>query len=186
MAREASASRSTTSVAKIEKAAFGNEVDFFGDNVLDFDDVGFSVFQTGENASISTSNLPNITFEIDPNLTSSASDYSSMVFIPDAIPITPTTVNQWSPYIDATSSGQWYLTGGAGTASGCNQTTTCSFAALKTALDDGGDTPKVLSAAVAKGRDNQWVGAVDGFRINDTIYNFEPFGVEEVAAPYVQ
>lgn len=102
-----------------------------------------------------------------------------MVFIPDAI----ASINEWSSYIDATSSGQWYLTGAAGTASGCNQTTTCSFSALKTALDDTGDTPKVLSAAVAKGRDNQWVGAVDGFRINDTIYNFEPFGVEEVAAP---
>lgn len=31
---------------KVEKAAFGNEVDFFGDEVLDIDDVGFSVFQT--------------------------------------------------------------------------------------------------------------------------------------------
>ena len=41
----------------------------------------------------------------------------------------------------------------------------------------------IYTVAVAKGRDNAWVGAVDNLRINDTIYNFEPYGVQEINAP---
>ena len=37
----------------------------------------------------------------------------------------------------------------------------------------------IYTVAVTKGRDNSFVGAVDGLRLNDTIYDFEPFGVEE-------
>ena len=51
-----------------EKAAFGNEVDFFGDEVSGLTRAGFRVFQTGENADISPGNMPNITLEIDPNV----------------------------------------------------------------------------------------------------------------------
>ena len=152
-----------------------NEVDFFGDPVLDLTQAGFHVFQTGENAAVAARNMPNITFEIDPNLGATASNFSSMVWNPPAAPAT----NQWSGYMDATTSGDWMLTGAAGTATGCNETTPCTFTALMTALDDGGDEPTTFTAAVAKGRDAKWVGAVDGLVINDTGYDFEPFGVEE-------
>ena len=36
-----------------EKVAFGNEVDFYGKPVSGLSQVGFRVFQTGENAAIS-------------------------------------------------------------------------------------------------------------------------------------
>lgn len=36
---------------------------------------------------------------------------------------------------------------------------------------------------MAKGRDYAWQGAVDGLRINGSVFDFEPFGVEEAAAP---
>jgi hypothetical protein len=36
---------------------------------------------------------------------------------------------------------------------------------------------------VSKGRDFAWQGAVDGLRINGTIYDFEPLGVKTVPAP---
>lgn len=166
-----------TSTDPQEKASFGNETDFFGDPVLDLSQVGFHVFQTGENANIGARNMPNIVFEIDPNLAATASNFSSMVWIPDAAPVT----NQWSGYLDATTTGDWYLTGAAGTATGCNQSTTCEFGPLMTALNDGGDAPVIFSAAVGKGRDDAWFGAVDGFRINNTIYDFEPLGVVERA-----
>jgi hypothetical protein len=169
------ADKATSLAPPSEKVAFGNEVDFVGDPVLGLTDVGFRVFQTGENVEHGgPGNMPGITFEIDPNLSSTASNYSSLVWLPDAAPV----VNEWTGYLDATTTGQWFLTGAAGAATGCNQTTTCSFAAVKDALDDGGDTPTILSVAVTKGRDNQWQGAVDGLRINSSVYDFERDGVK--------
>lgn len=171
------ADQSTSNPDPREKVDFGNEVDFYGDPVLGLKNVGFRVFQTNENVVAGgTDNLPNIRFEIDPNLTSlPATDYSSLGWLPAAFPTT--YENQWSPYIDATSNGSWYLTGAAGGATGC--ATSCTWAQIKTALDDSGSVgrPIIYSAAVSKGRDNAWVGAVDGLRINQTIYDFEADGV---------
>ena len=47
-------------------------------------------------------------------------------------------------------------------------------------LGDGNAT--IMTAAVAKGRDAEWQGAVDGLRINDTVFDFEETGVFERAA----
>lgn len=161
-----------------EKVAFGNEVDFAGDEVGGLTQVGFHVFTTGENTEAST-NMPGITFEIDPNLASTPSNYSSLVFVPAA----NSPANQWSGYIDATTTGMWGLTGAAGTATSCSLSgSMCTFAALKAALADGGDTAKILTAAVTKGKDYAWQGAVDGLRINGTVFDFEETGVFEVPA----
>jgi hypothetical protein len=161
----------------VEKADFGNEVDFFGDPVLALYAVGFHVFQTGENAAPANggpTNMPNIRFEIDPNLDApSTTNYSTMVWVPDPSPV----VNQWSGYINATTTGQWYFTGAAGVETGCNSTTPCTFAAAKAALNDGAPGPIIYTVQVGKGRDNAWVGAVDGLRLNSTIYDFENDGV---------
>ncbi|MCC9706575.1 hypothetical protein E4N62_15620 [Streptomyces sp. MNU76] len=138
---------------------------------------GFHVFQTGENVTYggTSTNMPNIRFEIDPNLDAApGSNYSTLVWLPPNSPVT----NRWSPYLDATQTGTWFLTGAAGTATGCAQATPCTFAAVKTALDqDGGDPATIYTAAVGKGRDFMWIGAVDGFRVNGTIYDFEAGGV---------
>lgn len=166
---------STSLTPPSEKVDFGNEVDFYGDPVLGLNQVGFYVFQTGENVSYGgPGNMPNIRFEINPNLTAApATTYSTMVWVPDPSPVT----DQWSPYLDATTTGKWFLTGNAGTVTGCNQTTMCTFPQLNTALNDGGPAPTIYTAAVGKGRDNMWIGAVDGLRINRTIYDFEAGGV---------
>ena len=161
-----------------EKVAFGNETDFAGDPVSGLTAVGYSVFRTGEDIGYGgTSNLPNITFEVDPNI-SPLVHYSSLVWVPDgsAIP-----ANVWSPYIDATTNGYWYFTNGAtATATGCTQAGSCtSLAAVQAGLASAGSTGAViLSVAVAKGRDSQFQGAVDGLRINDRIYDFEADGVK--------
>lgn len=158
----------------LEKAAYGNEQDFFGQPVSGLTDVGFRVYTTGENNALGNPNMPSITFEIDPNLTATPSNFSSAVFVPNN-----SASNAWSPYIDATqaASGFWFLTGAAGTATGCNQTTTCSFAAMQTALADGGDAALILTAGVTKGRDFAWQGAIDGLRINAQVFDFEETGV---------
>ena len=70
------------------------------------------------------------------------------------------------------------LTGAEGAATGCTDALVCDFAAVKAALAaDGAPAPTILSIAVGKGRDNRWVGAVDGLRLNNTIYDFEKRGV---------
>ncbi len=164
-----------------EKVAFGNEVDFFGNPVSGLSRVGFRVFQTGENATIGSRNMPNITLEIDPNLNATPANYTSMIWVPDAAPVT----DQWTGYIDATTTGDWYFTGAAGTATGCNQSSFCTFAGAKSALaaTDGGTPASIDTVAVAKGRDDDWAGAVDGLRVNNTIYNFEPTGVQAINSP---
>ena len=88
--------------------------------------------------------------------------------------------NGWSGFIDATSTGSWYLTGNE--VAGCTQADECSLDELKTALNDGGPGATILSAAVGKGRDHMWIGAVDGLRINQTIYDFETSGVRTLRA----
>ncbi|MEE1767087.1 hypothetical protein PUR34_02520 [Streptomyces sp. JV185] len=75
------ANGSTSLTPPIEKVAFGNEVDFYGDPALGLNQVGFHVFQPSENLSYGGSgNMPDITFEMNPNLTAApASIYSLLV-----------------------------------------------------------------------------------------------------------
>lgn len=170
------ADNATTLTPPSEKVDFGNEVDFYGKPVSGLTRVGFHVFQTGENVTYGgPTNMPNIRFEVDPNLAAQpATSYSTLVWAPAASPVT----NRWSPFLDATATGTWYLTGAAGTATGCALATPCTFAGVKAALDaDGGEPATIYTAAVGKGRDFTWIGAVDGLRINDTVYDFEADGV---------
>ena len=75
--------------------------------VTDLTEVGFRVYTTGENNGRGATNLPNISFEIDPNLSSLPNtSYSTLVWSPPA-----QAANAWSPYIDATKVGLWGLTG---------------------------------------------------------------------------
>ncbi|MEU6521055.1 hypothetical protein [Streptomyces sp. NPDC046978] len=167
---------STSLTPSSEMVVFGNEVDFYGAPVLGLNQVGFRVFQTSENVSYGgAGNMPNIRFEINPNLTGApASTYSSMVWVPGPSPV----VDRWSPYLDATTTGRWFLTGAAATVTGCTQVAPCMFQQLKTALNDGGPQPTIYTAAVSKGRDSMWIGAVDGLRFNRTVYDFEADGVK--------
>lgn len=156
----------------VEKVDFGNEVDFFGTSLSALSNVGFHVFQTGENASPARggpTNMPNIRIEI---LSSGTAGYTTMVWNPGPSPV----VNRWSEYIDGTSNGAWYFTGSVGATSGCSDSNPpCSFATAKSKFP----AATILSVAVGKGRDNLWVGAVDGLRLNDTIYDFEADDVKK-------
>ncbi|MFG3094993.1 hypothetical protein [Streptomyces sp. NPDC048202] len=107
---------STSLTPPSEKVDFGNEVDFYGDPVLGLTQVGFRVFQTGENVTY-------------------------------------------------------------GGEAACTQAAPCTFAQVKVSLNDGGAAPLIYTAAVGKGRDYLWAGAVDGLRINRNIYDFEADGV---------
>jgi hypothetical protein len=163
-----------------EKASFGNEVDFAGDEVADLAEVGYRVYTTGENNGLGNPNMPSITFEIDPNGAGGTSTgFSSLVWIPSA----NSTSNQWSGYIDATSDGFWGLTGSQfnspATAENCGLNgPRCTFDQIQDFLATGTGAT-IYNAQVTKGRDFAFHGAVDGLRINETVFDFEPFGVTE-------
>ncbi len=178
----------TASANDAEQATFGNEVDFVGDAFADIDALGFHVFQTGENNGRGNPNMPVIKIELDSNLTAAGSDnFTTLTWTP-----TNSANNVWSGYIDATTapaspSGQGFiLSGNEGTLTNCNLSTPCTFSQVQNALDDdassAGDA-SIYTVAVGKGRDFAWSGAIDGLRVSDTIYDFEPFGVSETAAP---
>jgi hypothetical protein len=145
-----------------DKVVWGNEVDFVGAPLANIDSLGFRVYQTGENAAINALNLPNVAIEIDSNGGSlQAGDYTTLNGVVDAA----APVNQWS----AVTHTQFWMTGGVGTATGCNQTTYCSLADVEDKLPDA----TILSIGINKGRDNAWQGAVDGLGINADVYDFE-------------
>jgi hypothetical protein len=156
-----------------EKAAYGNEVDFIGTPLASITDASFGVYTTGENRAISPANLPSLAFEVDPSGPGSADapNFSTLVSLPSDAP-----ANKWSTQ-DA-AAGQWFYTGAAGTASGCNQTTPCTFDAAKAAFPNA----TLFSVQITKGRDNAWQGAVDVLRINAQVFDFEASGVTVRAA----
>lgn len=157
-----------------DKAAFGNEVDFLGDDVSAIQTLGFSVYTTGENSARGPGNMPSITFEIDPNLAAlPAANYASMVFAPFN-----SASNTWTA-INATDDALgkvWGLTG-AGMPCGINGAR-CTWSEMKAALNDGGEGAKVGTLAVGKGRDFEFHGAVDKLLYNDDVFDFEPMGVK--------
>jgi hypothetical protein len=162
-----------------DKTAFGNEQDFVGDLVSGLVNIEYSVFTTGENIDKSPvggtfGNMPSVAFEIDPNLSTTSTNYSTLVFV-----AANTAPNAWTRINAITAPGaHWALTGAAGTATGCSTAGAyCTWAAIQTALDDGGTAATILTAQVTKGRDYAFSGAVDGLRINNELFNFEPGGV---------
>ncbi|WP_307839298.1 hypothetical protein [Streptomyces sp. MBT97] len=158
----------------IERVDFGNEVDFVGKSLLGLRRIGFHVFQTSRNVRYGgPRNMPNIRFEIDPNL-NATNDYATLVWLPGASPVR----NAWSPFLDATRTGGWYLTGNAGAVTRCTAAAPCTFSALKAAFTFRNARPTVYTVAVSKVRDAMWVGAVDGLRLNDWVYDFERDGVK--------
>ena len=152
-----------------DKAAFGNEVDFFGDPLTDLSEVSYSVYTTGENNALYAENGPSVTFEVDPTGQgdTTAPNYASLTFVPTAL-----TANAWTE-LDASTAKRWFLTGAAGTSSSCNQTTYCTLDEVRTAFPNA----TLLTAQITKGRDYAFSGAVDALTIGSTTYDFEPFGV---------
>lgn len=158
------------------KTDFGNEVDYAGQSVAGLTKVGFSVFTVGENSSKGI-NMPAIRFEIDPNgAGGTTTGFSTLVFTPTA----NSTSSQWK-HIDATTEGLWGLTGGQfnspATQANCGLNgPRCTFAEVKALLATGTGAT-MFTAAVGKGKDYAFHGAVDALEINDQTIDFEPNGV---------
>jgi hypothetical protein len=160
-----------------EKVAYGNEFDFVGADFSAITDVGFRVFTVAENAG--SAPMPNIAFEINPNLSA-----SPLVIFATVTYVPTTTLPGWSSYIDGTTTGLWGGTGQAFAGTPCDLNgSLCSWDTLQAQLDDDdSDPPTILSVMITKGRDQAWHGAVDGLRVGATVYDFEESGVTALPA----
>lgn len=128
--------------------------------------------------------LPGYAMEVDPNLEGSAISYTQLVYLPgeSEAPSAPETpaANVWQQYVPSAEGSQWFASGAAGTASGCTLSTRCTYEELQEAFPEAEVT---FSVSLTKGRDNEFVGAVDAFRVNDTVFDFEPLGTRGVPVP---
>ena len=158
-------------VAAGNKSAFGNQVDFIGDELGAITTVKYWIYTTGENNGQNVDNLPSAAFEIDPSgPASDPPNFSTLVFV-----ATGAGSNTWT-LIDASTAERWFLTGAAGTNTGCTQANMCTLTEVNTALPDA----TILTVQITKGTDAfNFSGAVDGLQINDVVYDFEPFGVSQ-------
>ncbi|MGD9694389.1 MAG: hypothetical protein AB7V42_01875 [Thermoleophilia bacterium] len=147
-----------------DKISWGNETDFAGRPLAGIESVAFGVYQTGENIAIAPGNLPNVAIEIDPTgaADGTAPNYSTLNGVS---PVAP--ADRWS----VVESQLYWLTGTAGTTSGFDQSHPGTLAQIQAAFPQA----TILTVAISKGRDNSWHGAVDALRINDDVYDFEPF-----------
>jgi hypothetical protein len=151
----------------VDKAAFGNQVDFLNTTLASLSTLKYSVYTTGENNSNGVDNGPSLSIELDTSGPGAPVNFTTLVFVPTAM-----ASNAWTQ-LDATTAQRWFLTGAAGTSSGCNQTTYCTLAQVKAALPNA----SLLTVQITKGRDVEFSGAVDALVINSKTYDFEPFGV---------
>ena len=68
------------------------------------------------------------------------------------------------------------MTGSTAALIGCTIVMPCTYNVIKQRLPDA-----VITSAlgISKGRDTAFAGAVDGLQINNTVYDFEHFGVRK-------
>jgi hypothetical protein len=160
-----------------DKADFGDAVDFAGNKVADLTTLKYSIYTTGENNSINAANLPNLTYEIDPNnpnITGPNGEvhYTSMVYVP-AAQAAGWKEHDASAATNDTGAGWYFTNGPTATATGCTPASLCTLADAQKGIPDA----TIYTLAISKGRDNAFSGAVDKLVVNNATYDFEPNGV---------
>jgi hypothetical protein len=161
-----------------EKIAFGNETDFAGMPLSSINTLKYWVFEGSDPPLVNIP--PNITIEVNPHL--GPITFTSLVYVPNesVSPSAPAAriPNTWQQYDASAAGSKWYATGSAGTATGCDISNPCSFSVLKAAMPNAEIS---FSLGFAKGRDNPFIGSVDGLQVNNVVYDFEPLGVFKTA-----
>ena len=171
--------------ASSDKAAFGNQVDFFGMPFSDVTAVGYSVFATGEDVTPpgALTNLPGISFEVNFN-PGGLLDFHTVTYQPS---INLTDVNRWATKDAVADTGAHWGIGGIGMDTLCDQNgTLCTFADVQAYLAANAPNAEILTVQITKGRDFAFSGAVDALRLNNDVFDFEPFGVVQTTAAAAQ
>jgi hypothetical protein len=156
----------------VDKAAFGNQVDFANVTLASLNTLKYSIYTTGENVANGADNGPSLSMELDTSGPGAPVNFTTMVWVPQNL-----TANAWTEQ-DASTGARFFLTGAAGTSSGCNQASYCTLAQVKTAFASA----SLLTVQFTKGRDVEFSGAVDKLVINNKTFDFEPFGVKETTS----
>jgi hypothetical protein len=163
-----------------DKAAFGDQVDFAGDDFSEVTEAAYSVFATGEDFSGGATNLPSISFELLFPAGGANPGFHTLFYQPS---IAATDVNKWTT-IDAVAdtTPHWGLSGAAGT--DCDQNGgLCTFAQVQDYIAANDEGATILTVQITKGSGQPaFSGAVDALQINDDVYDFEPFGVTKTTA----
>jgi hypothetical protein len=161
-----------------EKVDFGNETVFAGLPLRDISVLKYWIYVGEDTPAIL--GLPIISIEANPMLPAlPAVTYTSLNYAPalSTPPSRPSTVlsNTWQQY-DASGAGSgWYASNGmVQAATGCTQGSPCSFDVLKSKLPNAFVS---FSIGISAGPGATFAGAVDGLQVNNTVYDFEPFGV---------
>jgi hypothetical protein len=164
--------------ANPDLAAFGNSLEFLGIQLDQITDVSYSTF----NGDATPLVRPSLRIEINPHLVDDASPGGGFEF---------TTLNHqppagatgWQTHADALLDTAWYLTGPEGTATGCTQDNMCTFDGIldALALDPDDPAPPAISTGIYFGLGSGVTAptetAVDAFRLNGSLFDFEPSGV---------
>lgn len=161
--------------ADADKIMWGNERIFAGGDLDAIRRLSYWVYAGVDD--LTGVSLPNITIEVDPNI-NNTTNYSSLVYLPNSssspsAPATPTP-NLWQRYDALAAGNQWFATGATGTDTGCTLADPCTFQELRAAMPNAVIS---YSLGISKGRDDAFVGAVDGLLVNNYLYDFEFNGV---------
>lgn len=152
-----------------DKISFGNEVNFAGASLPD--STSLTVNITGEDIATYALNAPNVAMEIVPGAL--ASD-PAQTFTYSTLNQVTTPATTLVPNADnVLNEDQYWLTGAAGTASGCNQAHYCTMAEVKAAFPDA----TILTVGVNKGRDYAFQGTVKALGLGPVDFAFRDNGV---------
>lgn len=158
-----------------EKIAFGNETDFARTPLRRIRSVKYWIF-TGMYPNIPTIR-PSFSMEVNPKRENVP--YTTLVYLPDVSlspsrPVTHDYRNVWQRY-DATAPGnRWGSSRSIDGTNACMLSNPCPFSVIKSMMPNAVIS---YSVAIQKGRDNAFVGAVDGLQINNVLFDFERSGV---------
>ena len=151
--------------AASDATSFGNQSDFKDLQIADITHLGFAVFTTDANNALAPNNMPSIKLEVDPNVTGTTTNYTTLVYAPDN-----GQANAWTTFDAVADPGaHWGFTGSFFNTPGTmNQRcgingARCTFAQIQDYLAANNDSAQgpakvTYSIAVGKGRDFAFSG----------------------------
>lgn len=166
-----------------QKLSFGDQTDFAGLKIADINKLSYSIFTDVDASAFATTIRPSISIEVNPN--TNGKTFSTFLYLPNnsQAPSAPASPGpgSWQKYDAVASGNQWYSTATLDPNSNrCTLAAPCTFDDLKALAPNAVVT---YSLGFSKGRDNAFIGALDGLQVNQDVYDFEPLGVRKIAAP---
>ena len=163
-----------------DRAAFGDPIDFAGIELDSITDLSYASYNPDAVPAV----RPSLRFEINPHLADDSTaggvfEFSTLTYEPSP------GASGWVTHANIQDDHNWYLSGDAGTATGCVNTVQglCTLTEVKDRLNANAD-PDTAQPAISSGvyfalgsGIAATTGAVDKFVFNNFTFDFEPSGV---------